>query len=92
MFNFLAYSGARIGEAITLKWKDFNFNENSVHIRRTLYNPNNNKQKYELTSTKNTGAERKLLIDQEQFIQKNKRLYKECTDKGNLPSIGSYNY
>lgn len=89
MFNLLAFSGIRIGEALTLKWKDIDFKSNVLSIERTLFNPTNNKLKFELQSTKYSSSERKILIDpfvvdllenhkigQEQFIRKNKRLYK----------------
>lgn len=89
MFNLLAFSGIRIGEALTLKWGDIDFTQNVLSIKRTLYNPSNNKKKYELQPPKNSSSKRKLLIDssvihlfelhkfeQEKFIQKNKRVYK----------------
>lgn len=89
VFCLLAYSGMRIGEVLTLKWKDIDFERNTISINRTLYNPKNNKRKFKTQSTKSTSSERELPIEpdlmnlikshkneQEEFIKSNERIYK----------------
>lgn len=88
-FSLLAYSGMRIGEAISLQWKDLDFGNSSISINKTYYNPSNNKRKFEIQTPKTRSSKREILIDQsimdllkalkqeqEQFIKKNKRIYK----------------
>ncbi|GEK32104.1 site-specific integrase [Kurthia zopfii] len=89
-FSLLAYSGMRIGEAVSLQWKDLDFKSSSLSITKTYYNPSNNKRNFELQTPKTRSSMRKILIDpsimdllkdlkekQNQFIKKNKRLYKD---------------
>ena len=38
LFEFLFYTGTRIGEALALNWNDFNTNFTSVRIKKTLSN------------------------------------------------------
>ncbi|MFC0302048.1 site-specific integrase [Virgibacillus soli] len=88
-FSLLAYSGMRIGEVISLQWKDLDFQNSSLSITKTDYNPSNNKREFELQTPKTRSSMRKILIDltimkllkelkdkQNEFIKKNKRLYK----------------
>lgn len=80
----------RIGEAVSLQWKDLDFKSSSLSITKTYYNPSNNKRNFELQTPKTRSSMRKILIDpsimdllkdlkekQNQFIKKNKRLYKD---------------
>ncbi|WP_391123254.1 tyrosine-type recombinase/integrase [Psychrobacillus sp. L3] len=89
-FSFLAYSGMRIGEAVSLQWKDLDFKSSSLSITKTYYNPSNNKRNFELQTPKTRSFMRRILIEpivmdllkelkekQNQFIKKNKRLYKD---------------
>ncbi|OLP64764.1 hypothetical protein BACPU_23540 [Bacillus pumilus] len=89
-FCLLAFSGMRIGEATSLQWKDLNFEDNSLYINKTYYNPSNNKRKFEIQTPKTRSSKREILIDQSimdllkalkqeqvQFIKKNKRIYKD---------------
>lgn len=89
-FSLLAYSGMRIGEVISLQWKDLDFQNSSLSITKTYYNPSNNKREFELQTPKTRSSVRKILIDstimellkelkekQNEFIKKNKRLYKD---------------
>lgn len=89
-FSLLAYSGMRIGEAVLLQWKDLDFANNSISINKTYFNPSNNKRKFEIQTPKTRSSKRNILIDpsimdlftalkteQEQFIKKNKRIYKD---------------
>ncbi len=61
-FSFLAFTGTRIGELMGLMWKDIDYKHNSISINKTIYNPNNNKQKAELNTTKNTQSTREINI------------------------------
>lgn len=47
-FTMLAYTGLRIGEMVALKWSDINFDDCTLEVRRTYYNPSNNKKAYKL--------------------------------------------
>ncbi|MEJ7276720.1 tyrosine-type recombinase/integrase, partial [Staphylococcus epidermidis] len=40
----LAYTGMRAGELLALKWSDIDFENNTISITKTYYNPNNNKK------------------------------------------------
>lgn len=62
-FYLLAFSGMRVGELCDLKWPDINFEDNQVRITKTLYNPDNNQFKYELTPPKTPAAIRTVEIN-----------------------------
>jgi integrase len=62
-FYLLAFSGMRSGELLALKWPDLNFEKNELRITKTLYNPDNNMYKYELTPPKTAGSIRTIDID-----------------------------
>lgn len=64
-FYLLAFSGMRSGELLALKWTDINFNTNEIRITKTLYNPDNNMKKYELTPPKTEGSIRTITIEDE---------------------------
>ena len=40
---FVHYIGMRAGELLALKWSDIDFENNTINITKTYYNPNNNK-------------------------------------------------
>lgn len=63
VFMLLAYTGMRVGEALALKWKDIDFEEGTVRIYKTLYNPNNNIPEYKLEPPKNITSNRKISVD-----------------------------
>jgi integrase len=63
MFSLLAYSGMRIGELLALKWKDINLKENTISITKTLYNPKNQLEGYELLTPKTKASIRVLKMD-----------------------------
>jgi integrase len=42
IFLTLSYTGMRVGELVALKWKDIDFDEHTISITKTYYNPNNN--------------------------------------------------
>lgn len=62
-FYLLAFSGMRSGELCALKWSDINWETNEIRITKTLYNPDNNMKKYELTPPKTPGSIRTFDID-----------------------------
>ena len=64
VFTVLAYTGLRIGELLALKWTDFNDKLGTIRITKTLYNPNNHVQKYQLLTPKTTGSVRTIRIDE----------------------------
>ena len=44
VFTTLAYTGMRAGELLALKWSDIDFENDTISITKTYYNPNNNKR------------------------------------------------
>ncbi|MFS0820793.1 tyrosine-type recombinase/integrase [Bacillus sp. 1P02SD] len=63
IFMLLAYTGMRVGELCALKWKDIDFDEGSISITKTLYNPTNNIRKYQLVPPKTQSAKRTIDVD-----------------------------
>ena len=63
VFTVLSYTGLRIGELLALKWADFNAEQATLRITKTLYNPTNNFEKYQLLTPKTTGSKRTIEID-----------------------------
>lgn len=63
LFTLLAYTGVRIGESLALTWDDINFREKTIQINKTMYNPANNKEKYELVAPKTQRSKRIIPID-----------------------------
>lgn len=64
IFYVLAFSGMRSGELCAWKWTDLNFDTNIVRITKTIYNPNNNMRKYELTPPKTKASIRDFDLDE----------------------------
>ncbi|WP_223292484.1 site-specific integrase [Salipaludibacillus neizhouensis] len=62
-FTMLAYTGLRIGEMIALKWADIDFENQTLRVYKTYYNPTNNKLKYQLLTPKTEGSIRTISID-----------------------------
>lgn len=90
IFTVLSYTGLRIGELLALKWSDFNEKQGTIRITKTLYNPNNNIEKYQLLTPKTKGSIRtikivdKLIsmlkkhrIQQNEIKLKNRLIYKD---------------
>lgn len=86
----LAYTGLRIGEMVALKWSDIDFDEHTLRVIKTYYNPTNNKVKYTLLTPKTKSSIRTITIDpiliellqlhkneQEKIISDNKPFYKD---------------
>jgi integrase len=63
LFLLLSYSGMRIGEALALKWQDIDYDEQIVHIRRTLFYPNSSIKDYQLITPKTTTSKRSIIVD-----------------------------
>ncbi|WP_163183305.1 tyrosine-type recombinase/integrase [Neobacillus sedimentimangrovi] len=63
IFMLLAYTGMRVGELCALKWKDIDFEEGTISITKTTYNPSNNIKKYQLVPPKTKTAIRKIDVD-----------------------------
>lgn len=62
-FLTLAYTGMRIGEFAVLRESDWDFEENTVSITKTYYNPTNSTTKYKLLSPKTTSSLRIIDVD-----------------------------
>lgn len=62
-FLSLAYTGMRVGEFTVLRETDIDFNENSINITKTYYNPTNNMIKYQLLTPKTKKSIRKIQIE-----------------------------
>lgn len=62
-FFTLAFSGMRPGELTALQKQDLDFENNTININKTLYNPNNNMRKYELDIPKTEGSIRVIKMD-----------------------------
>ncbi|MBH9968880.1 tyrosine-type recombinase/integrase [[Bacillus] enclensis] len=62
-FTLLAYTGLRAGEMIALKWSDIDFDNQTLTVFRTYYNPTNNKSKYTLLTPKTQTSHRTITID-----------------------------
>ncbi|CAN7579138.1 tyrosine-type recombinase/integrase [Rossellomorea sp. LjRoot5] len=62
-FTILAYTGLRIGEMIALTWGDIDFENHTLRVIKTYYNPTNNKLKYTLLTPKTTGSIRTITLD-----------------------------
>jgi len=62
-FVTLAYTGMRAGELCALKWKDVNFENRTISITKTYYNPTNNVKKYQLLPPKTKSSIRVIEVD-----------------------------
>jgi integrase len=63
-FLTLAYTGMRIGEFIPLRESDIDFQENTISITKTYFNPSNNMQSYTLLTPKTKKSTRVIEVDQ----------------------------
>ncbi|MCC3722958.1 tyrosine-type recombinase/integrase [Staphylococcus haemolyticus] len=63
VFTTLAYTGMRAGELLALKWFDIDFENNTISITKTYYNPNNNKKHYQILTPKTESSIGKISVD-----------------------------
>jgi integrase len=63
IFLLLAYTGMRIGELCSLKWRDIDMDEQTISISKTYYNPTNNRKEYKLLTPKTANAVRVIDVD-----------------------------
>jgi integrase len=63
VFSVLSYTGLRIGELLALKWTDFNEKQGTIRITKTIYNPTNHIEKYQLLTPKTKGSVLTIRID-----------------------------
>ncbi|MHB8124703.1 MAG: site-specific integrase [Desulfitobacteriaceae bacterium] len=63
VFIVLAYTGMRAGELCALKWKDVDFENHTISITKTYYNPKNNIIKYSLLPPKTKKSIRTIEVD-----------------------------
>ena len=73
IFFTLAWTGLRVGELVALKWKDIDFEDQTINITKTFYNPTNNTKKFKLLPPKTEGSIRKIDVE-EDVIKVLKRL------------------
>lgn len=84
----LAYTGLRVGELIVLRWSDVNFDNNTISVNGTLYNPDDLAGWYEIEDPKTKKSKRTIEVDesimnqlkqhsatQKIFKMKNRKLY-----------------
>lgn len=79
IFLTLAWTGLRAGELLALKWKDIDFEENTINITKTYYNPKNHTKIYKLLPPKTKGSIRKIDVEDEVIsaLQKHRLQQKE---------------
>lgn len=65
MFTLLAYTGMRIGEVLALQWSDIDYEEQTITIRKNMFNPKNNLREYRLETPKTDASNRVIVVDQE---------------------------
>jgi integrase len=65
LYLILAYTGIRVGELVTLKWKDIDLINQTISISKTYYNPKNNALEYQLVTPKTRKSRRKIIVDEE---------------------------
>lgn len=53
----------RAGELLALKWSDIDFENNTISITKTYYNPNNNKKHYQILTPKTESSIGKISVD-----------------------------
>lgn len=88
-FLILSYTGIRVGELVSLKWSDIDFNENTIRIIKTYYNPTNNTVQYQLVPPKNNSSARRIVVEDD-VIDELKR-HKEAQSKVKW-KIGKFYY
>lgn len=65
IFRVLAYTGLRVGELCALKWSDVDFENGTISVTKTLYNPKNNYKEFKLNTPKTKKSIRILEVEEE---------------------------
>lgn len=65
IFMMLAYTGMRVGELCALKWKDIDFEEHRINVRKTIYREDKTIENYELIPPKTKKSIRIIEIDED---------------------------
>lgn len=63
VFLVLAYTGLRVGELCVLKWRDINFDEQTISVNKTIYNKKTEFEEYQLTPPKTKASKRVIDVD-----------------------------
>ncbi|HCY6990108.1 TPA: tyrosine-type recombinase/integrase [Staphylococcus aureus] len=85
IFTTLAYTGMRAGELLALKWSDIDFENNTISITKTYYNPNNNKKHYQILTPKTESSIGKISVDPHVIqLLKDYKIYVQDTWKNEL--------
>lgn len=63
IFLTLAYSGMRVGELCALKWSDIDYDNHTISITKTYYNPQNIITEYKLLPPKTISSKRIIEMD-----------------------------
>lgn len=79
MFLVLSYTGIRVGELVALKWQDVDFEQQTIRITKTYYNPNNNSVQFQLVTPKTKTSRRKIVVDA--VVIRALRQHKETQEK-----------
>ncbi|MGF6952848.1 integrase [Neobacillus sp. B4I6] len=74
IFLTLSYTGMRAGELVALKWKDIDFDEQTISITKTYYNPTNNTLEYQLVPPKTRKSKRAIVVDEDVIAALNKHM------------------
>lgn len=69
IFLVLSYTGIRAGELCALKWRDIDFDQQTIKITKTYYNPTNSIKKYKLLPPKTKSAIRTIDVDEKVLIE-----------------------
>ena len=88
VFLLLSYSGIRVGEMCALKWKDIDFEQGTLNITKTYYNPTNNIKNYKLLPPKTLASKRKISIDV--VVLDELKKYKAQQNIGRMENRGTY--
>jgi integrase len=64
IFLTLSYTGLRAGELCALKWRDIDFENHTISVTKTYYNPTNNKKEYKLLPPKTSTSVRIIDVDE----------------------------
>ncbi|AJO16790.1 integrase [Bacillus paralicheniformis] len=72
IFFTLAYTGMRAGELCALKWSDIDFEEQTISITKTYYNPRNAIKEYELLTPKTKKSKRVIDVTEDVLIELDK--------------------